>query len=137
MAILVAEAAEDSGSLITARVAAEQGRDVFAVPGPITSYLSKGPIDLIKQGAKAVMDPQEILDDLGINKVKSSNLKVQNLELSDEEREVLECLENESRHIDEIGRMLSYPSPKISALLLKMEISGLVQSLGSGNYTKS
>lgn len=136
-AVVVTEAASDSGSLITAKLAVESGREVFAVPGPITSSLSKGPIDLINTGARAVFDPQEILEELGLNKVKSKNLKVKNqLDLSEDEKKVLEVLENETRHIDEIGRLLSFPSSKISALLLKMEIIGLVQNLGSGNYSK-
>lgn len=135
-AVVVTEAASDSGSLITAKLAVESGREVFAVPGPITSALSKGPIDLIKQGARAVFDPQEILDELGINKVQSSKFKVQSLELSEDEKKVLDCLENETRHIDEIGRILNFPTSRISALLLKMEIIGLVQNLGSGNYCK-
>ncbi len=136
LATLVTEAAEDSGSLITARAAVEQNRDVFAIPGPITSQLSKGPIDLIKEGARVVFDPQEILDELGISKVQSVKFKVQSENLSEDEKKILECLENENLHIDEIGRILQFPAPKISALLLKMEISGFVQNLGSGTYCK-
>lgn len=138
LATLVTEAAQDSGSLITARLAVEQGRDVFAVPGPITSDLSRGPIELIKQGARIVYDPGEILEELGINNTSLLlRNKVQSLnELPEEERKILECLQNESLHIDELGRMLNFPSSKISAMLLKMEISGLVQNLGSGLYTK-
>lgn len=139
LAVLVTEAAEDSGSLITARLALEQGRDVFAVPGPVTSQLSKGPIDLIKEGARAVYEVEDILDELGINKMQSATPlrgpDVQSLEnLSEDEKKILDCLENETRHIDEIGRMLNFPAAKISALLLKMEIVGLVQSMGAGNY---
>lgn len=137
LATLVTEAASDSGSLITARLAVEQGRDVFAVPGPITSDLSRGPIELIKEGAKIVYDPQEILDEMGMGTVQSSKFKVQSKNnLTEDEKKILECLQNESLHIDELGRLLSFPSPKISAMLLKMEISGLVQNLGGGLYTR-
>ncbi len=66
--VLVTEAASDSGSLITARYSLEQGRDVFAVPGPITSDLSRGPADLIKEGACLVMDPAEVLEELGLDR---------------------------------------------------------------------
>lgn len=130
-AVLVTEAAADSGSLITARLAAGEGREVFAVPGPVTSLYSRGPINLIKMGAKAVFEPKEILAELGINQVQASS---RNIQLSVEEKRILAVLENETMHLDEIGRMLNYPSSKISAILLKMEISGLVQNLGSGNY---
>lgn len=134
-AVLVTEAAADSGSLITARLAVEAGREVFAVPGPVTSNLSRGPLDLIKEGAKPIFDPGEILEEMGISQVKNSKSKVQNeTDLSEGEKKILQILENETMHIDEIGRNLNFPSPKISALLLKMEISGLIQNLGSGNY---
>lgn len=138
LAVLVVEAAEDSGSLITARLALDQGRDVFAVPGPITSGLSKGPIELIRAGARAVFEPGEILEELGINQVQSlpAGRQVHSENLSEEEKKVLGILENESLHIDEIGRLLKLPSSKISALLLKMEISGLVVSMGAGIYCK-
>ena len=137
LGVLVVEAAEDSGSLITARFALEQGRDVFAIPGPVTSNLSKGPIQLIKDGAIVVIEPGEILDEIGIFQVQNAKSKVQNLEnLSEEEKRILEVLENESLHIDEIGRILRIESAKISSLLLKMEITGLVQNLGSGKYSR-
>lgn len=139
LAVLVIEAAEDSGSLITARCALEQGREVFAVPGPVTSSLSKGPINLIKDGARAVFSPDEVLEELGLSDKSNRSDKTYKTDmtnLSEEEKKVLEILENDTRHIDEIGRELNFPSPKISALMLKMEISGLVQGMGAGIYCK-
>lgn len=137
LGVLVTEAAQDSGSLITARLALEQGREVFAVPGPVTSDLSRGPADLIKEGARLVFEPSEVLEELGINKVQSEKGKVQSLvNLSEDEKKILGCLDNESRHLDEICRSLSLSAALTSAALLKMEISGLVKNLGGGVYCK-
>ncbi len=133
-AVLVTEADVDSGSLITARSALEQGRDVYAIPGPINSTLSQGPISLIKEGAKVVMDPAEILEDLGLN--NSERVIVNFAELSKEEKAILDLLENESFHLDEISRSLNLPISKLSGLILKMEINGFIKSLGAGIYAK-
>lgn len=135
LGVLVTEATSDSGSLITARLALEQGRDVFAVPGPITSDLSKGPADLIKEGARLVLEPDEILDELGIIKT-SKVLKIDLNGLSEDERKILDCLENEGKHIDEICRQLGLATAKTSATLLKMEIAGLLKNLGGGVYCR-
>ena len=138
MATLVTEAAEDSGSLITARLALEQGRDVFAVPGPVTSTLSKGPISLIREGARVVMDASEILEELGIDRIMNQELRIKVEQgLTEEEKKILEVLENESKHIDDICRELSLSAAIVSGSLLKMEISGLVRSLGGGQYSAS
>jgi len=120
LATLVVEAAEDSGSQITARLALEQGREVFVI----------APNDLIKDGARAVFEPGEILDEMGIFRVQKSQ------DLTEEEKKVLELLKNESLHIDQIGRILNLTAAKISSLLLKMEISGLITNIGSGTYCK-
>lgn len=136
-AVLVTEAAQDSGSLITARLAAEQGKDVFAVPGPITSDLSKGPAQLIQQGAKLITCVEDILEELGMEKVQNEKLKVQNYgNLSAIEKDILNCLENEQKHVDEIVRELQKSSPEISGALIKMEIAGLVKNLGGGSYIR-
>lgn len=136
LATLVTEAAEDSGSLITARLALEQGRDVFAIPGPITSLLSKGPIGLIKEGARPVMEVGEILEELGLDRQQATGNRLQNdLNLSGTEQAILGCLENESKHIDDICRELSLSPAIVSGSLLKMEISGFVRNLGGGTYS--
>lgn len=130
MAVLVTEAAINSGSLITAKEALEQGRDVFAVPGAITSSLSKGPISLISEGARPVFDPSEILDELGV----SVKTQIPDLNLTEQEKRLLEVLENESMHIDEICRSLDLSIAEVSSVILKMEITGLLRNLGGGIY---
>ncbi len=136
-AVLVTEAAEDSGSLITARDALEQGRDVFAVPGPITSELSKGPLTLIKQGALLVTSADEILEELGLGKIINPRLQMTNsIVLSEAEQKIVDCLAPESKHVDEICRELKISAATVSAALIKMEISGLVKNLGAGVFIK-
>ncbi len=135
VATLVTEAASDSGSLITARLALEQGREVFAVPGPITSAMSRGPIELIREGAVIVFEPKDIFEELGVG--SSAPAKISISDLTPEEGMILDCLENETMHIDEICRKLNLSAAKVSANLLKMEIAGLIRNLGSGTYSRN
>lgn len=142
-AVLVTEAAEDSGSLITAKEAIDQGREVFAIPGPITSDQSFGTASLIKQGARLVTTPEEILEEMGLDGVQSSKwplpkgAKIQSgVELSETEKKILETLALENKHIDEICRSIGLPASVVSASLVKMEIYGLVKNMGAGIYLR-
>lgn len=138
IAVLVTEAAEDSGSLITANLALNEGREVYAVPGPITSTLSAGPSALIKKGARLVTSVNDILDDLGMESNQNLELRLKNLEnLTDLEKRILMEIQEEEKHIDELSRNLKKPAFEISAALIKMEISGLIKSLGGGNYIRA
>ncbi|OGH13620.1 MAG: DNA protecting protein DprA [Candidatus Levybacteria bacterium RIFCSPLOWO2_02_FULL_37_10] len=134
--VLVTEGAEDSGSLITANYAFELGRKVFAVPGPITSSLSKGPFRLIQKGAKLVTTPQDIIDELGIknHELRIGKIKTKIAVETKEEKKILEILENEALHFDEIVRKSQLDSSKIGSLLSIMEIKGLVKTTDGGFY---
>lgn len=134
LGVVVTEAAEDSGSLITASCAAEQGREVFAVPGPITSPLSRGTSDLIKKGAKLVNRVEDILEELGV-KGADKMRDLRNLgELGSEEKKIVSLLENENLHIDEIARRLAKDSGELGGILSMLEIKGIIRNFGEGIY---
>jgi len=136
LGVLVTEGAEDSGSLITASYAAHQGREVFAVPGPITSPLSAAGSQLIKTGAKLVASSEDILEELGIKKASSSKLQapISQEDLNKEERRIWELLQKENLHMDEIIRQTGLTSSETGSLLSLMEIKGIVENLGGGVY---
>ena len=131
LGVVVTEAAEDSGSLITASCAAEQGREVFAVPGPITSPLSKGTAELIKKGAKLVSGVEDILEELGLEVSGVPRVsrvsRVPRGELKEDEQKIVDLLENENLHIDEMARILEMDSGKIGSLLSLLEIKGIIK----------
>lgn len=133
LGVVVTEAAEDSGSLITASDAAEQGREVFAVPGPITSPLSKGTSELIKKGAKLVSGVEDILEELGVRQVACRGMRDLG-ELGDGERKIIELLQNENLHIDEMARKLEIEMGKLGGMLSILEIKGIIRNFGEGMY---
>ncbi|MDD4994954.1 MAG: DNA-processing protein DprA [Patescibacteria group bacterium] len=131
---LVVEAGEESGSLITARAALDQGREVFAVPGPIHSPTAAGPNALIKMGAHPVTEWRDILEALNLNQVKNyiENQKI--LPASSEEEKILALLTREPTHIDAIIKQCGIPAAAVAGALSLMEMKGKVRNLGGMNY---
>src|SRR5262249_9504117 len=128
---LVVEAALDSGSLITARLAADQGRDVFAIPGSIHSPLSKGCHALIKQGAKLVDSAQDVLEELGIAvraAAKTPETGAAN--------ELLDKMGFDPCDIDELIGRSGLPVDVVSATLLRLEMDGRIAGLPGGLYQR-
>ncbi|MDP2631892.1 MAG: DNA-processing protein DprA [Candidatus Uhrbacteria bacterium] len=129
---LVVEAAEKSGSLITARTAMEQNREVFAIPGPITSPTSYGTNNLIKFGATPVTCAEDILD--GLNIESRPNAKPKPKPASTEEALIIETLSKQPVHIDNITRITKLPPNKVSSTLSLMEIKGRARHVGGRYY---
>lgn len=124
--VLLIEAEEKSGTLITARLASEYNRDVYVVPGSIFSPNSKGTNMLIRLGATPITSSEELLDALGFQPDQQPTTNNLQLDLSDEEKEVLELL-REPTPRDEIIRQLDKPISEANSLLSVMEIKGLIK----------
>lgn len=138
--VLVVEAGEKSGSLITAQLALEQGRDVYALPGNVISINSKGTNKLIQDGAKLVTSVQDILDELhwyknfNTKNVHFENNSKINSSLDNDEKDVFELLSFESLYIDEIQKKLSINMPLLHSILLSLEMKGLIKRDPGGKY---
>ena len=133
---LVVEAALQSGSLITARLAAEQGREVFAIPGSIHSSLSKGCHALIKQGAKLVESAHDVLEELGRH-TQPLLATTPDLNLDDSpENGLLTSLGFDPTDINTLAKRSGLTAEGVSAMLLQLELSGLVACLPGGMYQR-
>ncbi|MBI4067488.1 DNA-protecting protein DprA [Candidatus Gottesmanbacteria bacterium] len=134
LGVLVTEGAEDSGSLITASYGAEQGREVFAIPGPINSNLSRGPTKLLKAGAKLVTEVGDILEELKIKPISQIRQISQIGNLTKDEEKILELLQNESLHFDAIIAKAKIDATKLASILSMMELKNIIKNSGEGNY---
>jgi DNA processing protein len=150
LGVVVVEAAEDSGSLITARLALEQGREVFAVPGPIDAPTSRGPHGLLKQGAKLVETVDDIVEELlpqletvrtplsqdfvatGAGKRRSFAPKPP--DLSPEEQVVFRVIGREPRHLDDLTEQSRLSAAEVARILLGLELKALVHQLPGQQY---
>jgi len=132
---VIVEAAEDSGSLITANYAVKQDRLLFAVPGNVGSPTSRGPNSLIKQGAVLVETTGDILSRLGASSAPAApqEPKRETPQLSDEERRIYDALGAEPRHIDQLMTFCSASPGKLGGLLTTLELKGLAKQL-PGKY---
>jgi DNA processing protein len=133
-AIVVVEAGEKSGALITAAFAAEQGRQVFAVPGSIYAQQSRGANRLIQEGAHLLLGIQDILDVLDLKKAGQQQAARAALPGDPTEAGLLRVLSHDPLHIDEIGRRCGLPIEQVSAALTFMELKGMVRQVGGMNY---
>ena len=135
--VIVVEAGERSGALITADFAAEQGREVFAVPGGIFQRNSRGPNRLIRDGAHPLLSASDVLEALDLTDV-TEHVAAQMLFPTDEtEALLLERLSEEPTHVDEVGLASGLPIATVSSTLALMELKGLVRQVGRMNYVRT
>jgi len=127
---LVVEAAMASGSLITARLAADQGREVFAIPGSIHSPLSRGCHALIKQGAKLVESASDVLSELGLSAAEPGP------KISSVDHELIPYMGFDPCDTDSLVQRSGLTAEAVSAMLLQLELEGKVGSLPGGLYQR-
>jgi DNA processing protein len=134
LAIVVVEAGETSGALITAEFAAEQGREVFAVPGSILAPQSKGANKLIQNGALPLLSVKDLMQALDLTRVGEQKAARKIMPADAIEARLLTVLTDEPLHVDEIRNQAELPIEKVSAALVLMELKGMVRQVGGMNY---
>ena len=134
LGVLVIEAPEKSGALITANFALKQGREVFAVPGSILSSRSKGVNRLIQDGARPVMEVKDIIEALNLFLVPQHIEMQAALPENAEERTLLELISHDPRHVDDLIRESGLPTTTVTSTLMMMELKGMVKQVGGMQF---
>jgi DNA processing protein len=153
LGVVIVEAAQKSGALITASFALEQGREVFSVPGKIGVPTSRGTLGLIKEGAKLVEDVDDILEEIrskpdaeATSRVRSAQASTTTIShpgsavvagLTEDEASVFNSLSEEPKHIDEIKGICDLDSSKLSGVLLRLELKKAVKELPGKKFVRS
>jgi DNA processing protein len=134
LAVVVVEAGETSGALITAEFAAEQGREVFAVPGSILAPQSKGTNKLIQNGALPLLSVNDLMQALDLTRVGEQKAARKIMPGDPTEAQLLSVIGSEPLHVDEIRNQAGLPIEKVSATLALMELKGMVRQVGGMQY---
>lgn len=137
--VVIVEAAEKSGALITSDFALEQGKEVFAVPGDINNSMSKGPNNLLKQGATVITEVNDIIScfnwaNNNVNINKEQNIDI--LNLTGAEKVIYMSLDNNPQHIDLLVSKIQLPLSEISSNLIMLEIKQLIKQLPGKLFVK-
>jgi DNA processing protein len=134
LAVVVIEAGETSGALITAEFAAEQGREVFAVPGSILAPQSKGTNKLIQNGALPLLSVNDLMQALDLTRLGEHKAARKIIPSDETEARLLDILGDEPLHVDEIRNRTELPIERVSAALALMELKGMIRQVGGMNY---
>jgi len=133
---VIIEAPARSGALITASFAADQGREVFVVPGSVYSLASEGTNALLRDGARLVRHGADVLEDLGLVTSGSSSAAQMQLPIDEKESRVLSVVGGEASYIDDIARQANLTAAETGAILLTLELKGYLRNLGAQYYVK-
>ncbi len=131
---IVIEAGKSSGALITSEFAADQGRDVYALPGSIYADQSIGTNRLIQQGAKPLLDIRELLQDLQVELIQEHKELRKEYPVDLFEQKILSVLSDQPVHIDDITMSSELPISQVTSCLSMMELKGLARQVGGMNY---
>src|SRR3990170_2388236 len=137
LGVLVVEGDFKSGAIITARLALEQDREVFAVPGSIFSVQSRGTNSLIKEGAKLVQGVEDVLEELNLTMVPQQLEMKEAMPATDTEAGLLRHISREPVHVDDVCRQSGLPIATVSSVLAMLELKGLVRQMGPMSYVRA